>query len=57
MKKRLTYEAPEAEFIQVRFEENFLGTDGTTTLGGYNPTEPGTSGDHSGFDGNTYQGL
>lgn len=35
MKKRLTYEAPEAEFIQVRFEENFLGTgDTTTTLGG-----------------------
>lgn len=35
MKKRLIYEAPEADFILVRFEENFLGTGGdTTTLGG-----------------------
>lgn len=45
MKKRLIYEAPEAEFILVRFEENFLGTgDGDGTLNfGYNGDAGGGS--------------
>lgn len=40
MKKRLTYEAPDAELILVRFEENFLlsptGNDGNQRTLDYN---------------------
>lgn len=34
MKKRLTYEAPEAELILVRFEKKFLASGDPATLGG-----------------------
>ena len=37
MKKRLTYEAPEAEVMRVRFEKNFLETGEDKALSfGYN---------------------
>ena len=45
MKKRLTYEAPEAELILVHFEENFLDSGGDnqhSLTGSYN--EDGGSG-------------
>ena len=34
MKKRLTYEAPEADLFPVRFEKNFLASGDSASLGG-----------------------
>lgn len=45
MKKRLTYDAPEAELILVRFEENFLqspGRDNQHSLTGSYNTDGGS---------------
>ena len=53
MKKRLTYEAPEAELVLVRFEDNFLSPG--VTLNGRIQGEDGNAG-YIGddFTGDTY---
>lgn len=51
MKKRLIYEAPEAEFILVRFERNFLASDGeSASLGGMLSGSNGAAGYNGDLD-------
>ena len=58
MKKRLIYEAPEAEVFSIRQEKNFMGdsiTGDSATLQGRASGEDGTAGYHDGFNGQTYR--
>lgn len=50
MKKRLTYEAPEAEMIIVGFEKNFLASGDSASLGGMMTGPNGAAGYNGDLD-------